>query len=597
MNTNLLRRISSLSLISILLFLFLSCKKNVDTIADAGNVLPDLVTKVTSSVSGFVTDQNNAAVTGAIVKAGTSTTLTNRYGYFEFKNIQVVKEAATVEVSYAGYFKGIKTYMATEGKAAFFRIKLLQKTIAGTINATSGGAVSLSNGLNISLPANAVKNSTTGLAYTGTVNIAAQFIDPTSNEIIKTMPGDLRGIDAGGFIKGLTSYGMMAVELTGASGELLQIAGGKKATITFPVPASINATAPAIIPLWYFDESNGLWKEEGAATKTGNNYVGDVSHFSFWNFDSPASYAHFNINLVTDNNIPLSYVAVKISHATFGENFRMGYADSTGYISGAVPLNKDLKLEIFASGCDIPVYSTNFSVTNDDPAVKTITIPNTALLISTISGTVHNCNDLPVSNGFIMMFGGNQYMRIPIKNDGTYSFSSILCNSVSTETFIATDQNSSTENNPVTYDLVPGVNTLPVIKACQASTVEFIDYSINGAHYHYEAPATTFNYQPYSSVTTIIANVQPVNTSFWISNGVPFAAGVDTPLGVFGEAVYSDPGGMISVSLANPIMVHITEFGPVGQFISGNFSGTMVRQMPPLTQYNIQCNFRVRRLL
>jgi hypothetical protein len=35
--------------------------------------------------------------------------------------------------------------------------------------------------------------------------------------------------------------------------------------------------------LWSFDEAKGLWKEEGQAIKTGSNYVGDVSHFSFWN--------------------------------------------------------------------------------------------------------------------------------------------------------------------------------------------------------------------------------------------------------------------------------------------------------------------------
>lgn len=41
------------------------------------------------------------------------------------------------------------------------------------------------------------------------------------------MPGDLRGIDTDGYMKGLTTYGMAAVELTGAGGESLQIADGK----------------------------------------------------------------------------------------------------------------------------------------------------------------------------------------------------------------------------------------------------------------------------------------------------------------------------------------------------------------------------------
>ncbi len=55
---------------------------------------------------------------------------------------------------------------------------------------------------------------------------------------------------------------MAAVELTGTSGELLQIATGKKATLTLSIPSSLAASAPATIPLWFFDEAKGLWKEE-----------------------------------------------------------------------------------------------------------------------------------------------------------------------------------------------------------------------------------------------------------------------------------------------------------------------------------------------
>lgn len=118
----------SILAVSLLLVFFLSCKKDMhsDTQEVPGQK-PDLSTKVTSSVSGFVTDHNDAAVVGAAVKVGIANAITDRYGYFEIKNAQVVKEAATVTVMYAGYFKAIKTYMAMEGKAAFFRIKLLQK--------------------------------------------------------------------------------------------------------------------------------------------------------------------------------------------------------------------------------------------------------------------------------------------------------------------------------------------------------------------------------------------------------------------------------------------------------------------------------------
>jgi hypothetical protein len=130
--------------------LFFSCQKELSfDNSTSGNLPPDLKTKVSSSVSGFVTDENDAAVMGATVQFGSSTITTDKYGYFEVKNVQVVKQAAVVTVIKPGYFKGIKTYIAKEGKAAFFRIKLIPKTIVGNINAASGGTVTLANGLSL----------------------------------------------------------------------------------------------------------------------------------------------------------------------------------------------------------------------------------------------------------------------------------------------------------------------------------------------------------------------------------------------------------------------------------------------------------------
>jgi len=89
--------------------LFFSCQKELSIENGIGTQLPDLSTKVNSSVSGFVTDENDVAVMGATVQFGASSTTTDKYGYFEAKNVQVVKNAAFVTVSKQGYLKGIKT--------------------------------------------------------------------------------------------------------------------------------------------------------------------------------------------------------------------------------------------------------------------------------------------------------------------------------------------------------------------------------------------------------------------------------------------------------------------------------------------------------
>ena len=44
-----------------------------------------------------------------------------------------------------------------------------------------------------------------------------------------------------------------------------------------------------------------------------------------------------------------------------------------------------------------------------------------------------------------------------------------------------------------------------------------------------------------------------------------------------------------------PIPVHITEFGNIGNYISGNFSGTLTSFFNPQLTYTVTCNFRAKR--
>ena len=573
---------------------FLSCQKDLDYVVTDAQ-LPDLTTKVTSSVSGFVTDENNAAVQGASVTVGTIPTTTDKYGFFQVKNVQVVKNAAVVTVNFPGYFKGIKTYIAAENKAAFFRIKLIRKTNSGTINATSGGIVSLSNGLIVTLPADAVVNAGTAVAYTGTVNVASHWIDPTATDLNETMPGDLRGISTDGSLKMLTTYGMAAVELTGSAGELLQIATGKKATLTLTIPASILSSAPASIPLWSFDETKGLWKEEGQATKTGNTYVGEVSHFSFWNCDVPAVYAQFNCTVHDAAGNPIPFTLVKISIA--GTNTSAyGYTDSTGYVGGAVPGNAQLVLEIFTSyNCGTPVYTQNFSTTTGVISLGVITVTS-SLGTATVSGTVTDCFNAPVTNGYIIMINGYWYYRYPVSSTGTFSFTSVLCNNTATVIFIAEDLVGLQQSNPLTYTLTTGANAIGNLQACGVSTTQFVSYSIDGG------TTTTTYTPPIDSLTQGGNGTSAVSYISGSANGAGYVEFSYSNAGIGVGSAQNLLGFTTSQFVPNtqttiptPISVNITEYGAVGQYISGNFTGAVVSTVPPTTTYNIVCSFRVRR--
>lgn len=582
-------------MIMLAMFAFVSCQKDIKDSSPVppDNETPDLSSKVSSSVSGFVMDENNLPVDGATIRVGTASTSTDDYGYFEVRNVDVVKTAAVVTAEAPGYFKGIKTYMASAGKKAFFRIKLIPKTISGTISSNTGGNVTLTNGLIVALPADAVVNAASGTAYSGTINVASHWIDPTSSELSHIMPGDLRGLDNAGALKMLTTYGMAAVELTGAGGELLQIKDGKKATLTMPLPSSLQGSAPASIPLWSFNESNGLWKEEGSAAKTGNSYVGEVSHFSFWNCDVPANYVQVNMNVVDGSGNPVPHLAVKIS-VVGGQGSAWGYTDSSGYVAGAIPANASLLLEIFGTyGCGSAIHTQNFSSSNTDISLGNITItPGTNA--ATVSGTVTNCTASPVTNGYVVLSANNLYYRYAVDNSGAFSFPAYLCNGATSATIVAEDYNSMQQSTPLNFTLSPGANNVGNIEACGTSTTQFITWSIDGG-----VTSTTLS-APADSVfhsgngTTTMAYIGGSNNA---NTYINFAIEMANPgVGTVQTLLNFNTGSITQqVSVVPPAnVVNITEYGPVGGFIAGNFSATVMSTSPAAT-YPVTCSFRVRR--
>jgi hypothetical protein len=603
--------ISLVAFFTIILFssiiLLGSCSKDIDN-STGNEQVPDLVSKVNSSVSGFVTDENNIAASGAIVKAGTVTVTTDEYGYFEIKNVQVVKNAAVVTVTKAGYFNGIKTYIAVEGKSAFFRIKLLPKTNAGSIDGNSGGNVSLSNGLNITLPASAVVNATSNAPYSGTVNVAAKWIDPTSAELKLMMPGDLRGIDDAGGLKSLTTYGMMAVELTGAGGEPLQIATGKKATLTFPLPASIVASAPASIPLWYFDEEKGLWKQEGSATKTGNSYIGEVSHFSFWNCDYPNTYIQFDCTIKDINGQPIPFAVVRITEESNPINSRSGWTDSSGYVAGAIPDNANLLFEVFNDhNCITPVYSQNFNTGSNNISLGTISINNTTKLAS-VNGSITNCAGSPVTNGYVVLKIGQSYFKYTVNNSGQYYFTLLMCDSSTTVSLFARDVSTMQESAPLNLTLVNGINAAGNLQACGSSVHEYLNFVIDGTSISYATPIDHIEVDTVSWTTPasfqIFAASNPVwddQVEFYFEKG-NLAVGSQlqfTGMWCFGSSSSSIPSSIYTDDNF-PIsgLITITECGSVGEHLAGYFSGTFTgTERPTGIFHTVTGNFRIIRIL
>jgi hypothetical protein len=559
---------------------------------------PDLTTQARVSVSGFVTNENGQPVFNVLVTAGTASTSTDNNGYFKITNVLLSKTAPFISITKQGYFDSYRTFVYKENTENFTRIKLVPKTNAGTINAAAGGLVTTTDGGIVSLPANSVVNASTNAPYTGTVHVAAHvFKQDGATEFSATAPGDNRGISNDGYLQIRQSYGMLAVELTGDAGELLQIAPGKEATITTPIPASLTSSAPASIPLWVFDAAKGLWKQEGSTTKNGNNYVGKVSHFSFWDGAIGSPLVNLTLQVVNTALQPLGNVFVVIRKADDMQTGTSEFTNAQGNVSGAVLANTALVLELY-SICDGTslVYTQNFTTTNNDIDLGTIAA-NLGDLV-TITGTAVNCNNAPVTDGWVRLFIGVTSYRLPITN-GSFSFSTPSCSNMNAS-YVAIDYEASQQSMSQNITLVPGANDLGTIQACGLSSTTFIDYSIdNGPTFHITEPRDTMGligtYNQSSSETNIIT----VNRN----RSLPYMNFMFTGNNSIGNAHTTDyfessgfPTGFANAQNPpyTPLIVNITEFGAPGELIAGNFNG-VVEDQNDHSQHTIHCEWRVRR--
>lgn len=581
-------------LILIVLFGFFlaTCQKEMSQ--DTGGPVipgPNPVT-VTASVSGRVINELGDPVAGAMVKAGTSMATTDINGEFSITNAQLVDKAAYVTVNKSGYFEGSRTFIARQGLKHFVEIQLMPKIEVGSINGTTGGAINLGNGSSITLPANGVIVQSTGAAYTGAVKVSMTWIDPTSKDLLRQMPGDLRGTDANNNEVGMESYGMLGVELNSTSGEKLQIASGKKATLKFPLPSSIQGSAPATIALWSFDESKGLWKQEGTATKSGSSYIADVSHFSWWNCDMPiTTAAYFAATFVDQNGQPLAGHHVSVYRANGNYSGAHGLTDSAGYLIGRVPANEQLLLKVESwSPCYATILTQNigpFTANSTNNLGNIVVTINNASLI-TLNGTATNCNSNPVTNGYVEVQSGWYTYRKPVIN-GSFTISFSNCNAAPV-TYYVVDEANSQQSTPVTINATPGVNNVGAISACGISTNEYIDYTFDGQSVSLNnADSISAFGQSGTSLTQISG--AGTGTTF---NSIYFGfSGQGT--GTFPLVnLFVNMNGTSSSFGNTGLTTVITSNGPgAGSYIEGSFSGAAVDSS--LVTHTIQASFRVKR--
>ncbi|WP_044404199.1 hypothetical protein [Lacinutrix sp. Hel_I_90] len=553
-----------LSLLLVLSALFMSCEPNNNSdpfIPGENNEIGlDLGSSIQRDFMGRIVDEANLPIENAVVTIGTKVASTDANGMFIINNADVKQKQAFIIAKKPGFLKGMRSVVPTQGTNQI-EIMLVTENLAGTVASGNSSNVTLTNGTKVSFDGNFKDEN--GNAYSGNVAVYIYHLDPANPNVEALMPGNLQAENANGEARVLETYGMINVELKGDAGQQLNIADGSVAEIELPLDPAQTGVAPSIIPLWHFDEVNGYWVEDGEAILVGGKYVGEVSHFSWWNCDAQFPTVTLCLNLVDNATSPVSNVKVELwrSGATYP---RVGRSNGNGEICGLIPANETLTLNAFNQCGDIE-YTTTIGPFSINTNLGNIVL--TSVVSTTVTGNLVDCSNVNVTNGYVVLDYGNELATVQVVN-GAFTFSLLQCPALLDFTLEGIDYDTFQTTNDVTFNFTN--SNVGNIIACNAIS-EYISVQVDSNPIDYYITDIDANDNQQGVGFTISAPLNSGTGTEWFYVGLGSITPGNYTLAQFGLEATSIA---MDYAVPNNLQLNLASYGSVGNYIDATINGT-----------------------
>ncbi|MBI4558458.1 MAG: hypothetical protein HY706_12825 [Candidatus Hydrogenedentes bacterium] len=332
---------------------------------DGTNPLPPPM----GSVVGWVQDTDGKNLADVEVRSNAGgVTWTNAVGFYELRG--VLSGAVVISFFAAEYTSDSRAVEVLPDTATTVNSVLKRLNAPVTLDATQGGELSDASGNRIQFTPASIVNAQKK-SVTGPIEVRITALDVTNESDLAAFPGEFIGISPAknGELVQLESFALADFRVT-QNGEPLNLADGATAQIELALPVDTPLESGQSVPLWYFDDSLGLWVESGsgivgaASDGSGLAYFAEVPHLSWWNCDLKiepsqkhclAGYVRFADGSPGANT---EVVAVGVSYNGATNTF----TDRTGHYCVDVIRGSTVRLEVWLPESTTPVIVTTVQV-------------------------------------------------------------------------------------------------------------------------------------------------------------------------------------------------------------------------------------------
>ncbi len=564
-----------------LLVIFLcGCTKDDDLLSPDPLFPAQTIFKTPLFIEVFTTE--GLRVSNAKIILGSAEGYTDASGLLYWPDA-TVGESAYLTVEKEGYFHASRRFYPSPGAARYIRIILLSDSRIAFFNTTDGAMLPVEDKATIRFPQQGYMLEN-GDGYEGIVVVSAKVIAADDPDLSFKMPGDLVGMNADGAFGALGSLGMLAVEMNTPSGEKLNFITGVEATLEMNIPASMVDKAPSTIPLWYFDEMDGVWREEGMATRTGDRYIGQVKHFSFWNYDAWFPTVSWGASFVYDDGSPASQVSVCITIESLGAS-KCEYPDANGLLKGMVAAKEALHLEVYGK-CGQEIFASDIGPYANESFYGPVSVSDPTAQ-GHVSGYAVDCDFNPLANGYVKISTGQEsYYAVPDGQTGAFEavVSGCVAGSVSVFAFNP-DKTTYSKTFSAPFSSKVEVDTLYTCILNEEFAVIQIEGFPNPIYFDSLEFVKDVDYTSFRAVD-VNENVfgvwfQGISVgSFYATDGTGITGHVDS----------------IHYRRKGPLLVIIDSYGQIGEFVSGRIQGTVITsEFNYVPEYLMTGSFSVRR--